>query len=106
MPGYIDAISTDAVPEGGCAGVTVGGRDLAVVRLNGAFHAIDDACPHQGAPLSDGVVDGALLICPLHHWEFEVETGACLEDPGCPLTRHETRVEDGRVLIRLAETTG
>jgi len=103
MPEFVDAIGADEVPQGQCAAVTVGGRELAVIRAgDDAFHAIDDECPHQGAPLSDGVVDGGLIVCPLHHWEFEYETGACLEEPDCPVARHECKVENGRVLVKLA----
>jgi nitrite reductase/ring-hydroxylating ferredoxin subunit len=103
MHDYTDAIGAIEVPEGECASVTINGREVAVINANGVFHAIDDECPHQGAPLSDGIVDAGLIICPLHHWEFDYETGACLEEPDCPVSRHECKVENGRVLIKLAD---
>lgn len=103
MSEYIDAIGTEQIPEGDCAAVTIEGREIVVIHASDAFHAIDDECPHQGAALSDGVVDGGLIICPLHYWEFEYETGACLEEPDCPVARHECKVENGRVLIKLAD---
>ena len=102
MHHYTHAIGTNEIPEGECAAVTINGREIVVIHASGAFYAIDDECPHQGAPLSDGVVDGGLIICPLHHWEFEYETGACLEEPDCPVVRHDCKVENGRVLIKLA----
>lgn len=59
-----------------------GERPMAVVVLHdGRAYAVPDRCPHAGALLSDGFVDGTRLVCPHHGWEFDLETGAC---PGRP----------------------
>ncbi|MCG5052117.1 MAG: Rieske 2Fe-2S domain-containing protein [Myxococcales bacterium] len=55
--------------------VTCQGRALCVVRAGGRLAALDDACPHQGAPLGDGWVEEGLLICPRHAWAFDPFSG-------------------------------
>jgi len=55
--------------------VVCGGRPVCVLRAEGRLAALDDACPHQGAPLGDGWVEEGLLICPRHAWAFDPFTG-------------------------------
>jgi nitrite reductase/ring-hydroxylating ferredoxin subunit len=76
----------------------VGGRPLAVVRTASGFHAIDNACPHQGYGLTTGALDGEHITCQWHNWKFDVTTGRCLrgeEDVAC----HGVEVVDGEVLV-------
>lgn len=82
--------------------VCVGGREIAIFNLNGRFLTIDNACPHQGGPLCDGLVSGATVVCPLHGWRFDLETGMAVRAslPAC-VTAYPTRVEDGIVLVAL-----
>jgi nitrite reductase (NADH) small subunit len=51
---------------------------LAVCELDGAYHAVDQKCPHRAAPLSEGTISGELIVCPLHHFKFHLQTGRCL----------------------------
>lgn len=50
--------------------------DVVVVRTQDGFHALEDACNHAGASLAEGWVDGRCLICPVHRYAFDLETGA------------------------------
>ncbi|MEQ1868401.1 MAG: nitrite reductase small subunit NirD [Vicinamibacterales bacterium] len=89
-------------PQAGRA-VALADRDVAVFNLGDRFLAVDDACPHQGGPLSDGIVSGNTVVCRLHSWKINLESG-CVERPGsqkaCVHT-YETRIEDGEVLLCL-----
>jgi nitrite reductase/ring-hydroxylating ferredoxin subunit len=112
-----DVGAIDDVPEGGVKRFTVEDRPFAVFRLDGELYAYRDACPHQGASISCGIITGAMLesepeaepvfalegrvvSCPRHRWKFKIETGETLYGTdrrrllGVP-----ARVEDGRVLI-------
>ena len=63
--------------------------------------ALDDRCPHKGGPLSQGLIYGKRVACPLHNWQIELESGeAVAPDQGCA-HRHPVRVENGRVLLGL-----
>jgi len=55
---------------------------IALFNVDGVFYAIDDACPHQGAPLSEGVLKGCVTVCPWHGAEFDVTNGKLLGGPG------------------------
>lgn len=56
--------------------VTVAGRRIAVFRLRDGWAAIENACPHRGGPLADGLVADACVTCPLHGRRFDLRTGA------------------------------
>jgi nitrite reductase (NADH) small subunit len=80
--------------------VTVAGKILAIFNLNGRFLTIDNRCPHKGGPLSDGIVAGATVVCPLHGWRIDLESGVAARStaPAC-VTTFPTRVEDGVIYV-------
>ena len=74
-----------------------------IFNLGDRFLATDNRCPHKGGPLCDGIVTGASVVCPLHAWKVNLETGA-VERPAhgrdhCVGT-YPTRVDDGVVIVR------
>lgn len=82
---------------------TVGDRILAVFNVGGEFHVIDGICPHAGGPLADGGLDGCIVTCPWHGWQFDVVTGRhCLSDR-IQQTRYDCRVEAGQLLVEIPE---
>jgi nitrite reductase (NADH) small subunit len=84
------------------------GREIAIFNLGDRFLAIDNRCPHNGGPLSEGIVSGTTVVCPLHAWKVNLETGIsgdAAHSRRCVET-FRTRVEDGVVLLELpAEVT-
>jgi nitrite reductase (NADH) small subunit len=82
--------------------VAVNGKDLAIFNVGGRFLTIDNRCPHKGGPLSDGIVAGTTVVCPLHGWRFDLESGLASRAtaPAC-VTTFPTRVEDGIVFVDL-----
>ncbi|XXF75598.1 Rieske 2Fe-2S domain-containing protein [Myxococcaceae bacterium GXIMD 01537] len=83
----------------GRAVVVVGGRRVALVRVEGRMYALNDACPHRGGPLSEGDLDGFLLHCPLHAWPFDVRTGGCPANPRARVRIHDVRVVDDEIQL-------
>ena len=82
----------------------VADRRVAVVRTESGFHAVDNACPHQGYGLATGSLDGERLTCQWHNWKFDVRTGRCLmgeEDVAC----HRVDVVDGEVMVTVNRPT-
>jgi 3-phenylpropionate/trans-cinnamate dioxygenase ferredoxin subunit len=75
------------------------GNELAVYNVDGEFYAIENACPHRGAPLSEGVLCGHIVECGLHGWQFDVRNGECLTVPETIRT-YEVSVEDQLIKIR------
>jgi nitrite reductase/ring-hydroxylating ferredoxin subunit len=66
------------VPVGRVVAARDGARPVAVARLeSGALVVVDDECPHDGGKISDGYVEGELLVCARHNWELRVCNGRC-----------------------------
>jgi nitrite reductase (NADH) small subunit len=83
--------------------VKVGDTEIAIFNLGDRFLALDNRCPHQGGPLCDGIVAGSAVVCPLHAWKVDLETGAVARpaaSANCVRT-YPTRVEDGVVLVAM-----
>jgi cytochrome P450/nitrite reductase/ring-hydroxylating ferredoxin subunit len=82
--------------------VEVEGRAICLGRVEGAWAAFDDTCTHQECPLSDGDLEGAIVICPCHSSEFDVRTGDVLSPPALePLPIYEVRTAAGVLEVRL-----
>jgi len=63
------------LPPGAVRAFNVAGRRIAVFNDDGNFHAIDDTCPHEGGPLSEGIIEDGCVTCPWHGAMFELATG-------------------------------
>ena len=97
MSEYVTVAKVGSIAEGKGASFTVGGRLVAVFYRDGAYHAIDDLCPHMGASLGAGELDEeGVVACPWHAWRYCVSDGAWLDNPGGPGTvSYQVRVVDG-----------
>jgi nitrite reductase (NADH) small subunit len=103
---WIDIGALSAIPVRGARTVPVaGGEEIAVFRTgDDQVFALLNACPHKKGPLSQGIVHGHAVACPLHNWRISLSTGEALgEDSGCTPTI-PVRVDAGRVLICRAST--
>jgi nitrite reductase (NADH) small subunit len=82
--------------------VQMGEDEIAIFNLGDRFVAVDNACPHRGGPLCDGIVSGASVVCPLHGYKVCLETGRVLKpDVAVRVDTHPVKVEDGVVLVKL-----
>ena len=100
---FLPALDASALPPGKGETVELAGRRIAVFNVGGQFYALDDDCPHRGGPLGSSWVDvdQCKVACPLHGWEFDIKTGACLTVPARPVRSHAVRVVEGKVEIAL-----
>lgn len=83
--------------------VVVDGRHLVVALLeDGAVIAISAICPHAMGDFAGGLIARGQIICPMHHYRYDLRTGACAwpQGEGGRLTRFETQTRDGRVWVR------
>ena len=100
-PDWIDVGAVGDVPLRGARVAATASGDIAIFKTSdGALFALLDRCPHKGGPLSQGIVHGRAVTCPLHNWVIELETGAArAPDQGCVKTI-PLKIDDGRILIK------
>ena len=89
------------VVEGQGFPVDVDGRPIALFLTDGEYFAIDDTCPHNGAPLCDGSVMGRELTCSWHGWRFSLESGKRLDNPRGKVGTYPVRIVGDEVQIDL-----
>ncbi len=82
--------------------VDIAGEEIALVLMDEEIFAINNICTHEYACLSDGYIEDDRIVCPLHLAEFEVRTGAVVEEPAeTDLQTYSVVVADGKVYVRL-----
>jgi len=103
MTQWTEIISLEEIPRLGARVLRTDTMDIAVFRTaSDEVFALKDSCPHKGGPLSQGIVHGSTVTCPLHNWKIDLDSGQALApDEGCT-NRFPVKVENGRVYIRLA----
>jgi 3-phenylpropionate/trans-cinnamate dioxygenase ferredoxin subunit len=82
--------------------VAIEGRSIALFKVEDAIYAIDDTCPHNGASLVSGKLDGCTVQCPAHGLRFDLATGA-LRGGGLSVATYPTRIVDGSIEILLPD---
>ncbi len=82
--------------------VDIAGEEIALVLMDEEIFAINNICTHEYACLSDGYIEDDRIVCPLHLAEFEVRTGAVVEEPAeTDLQTYKVVVTDGKVYVQL-----
>ena len=96
---FVKVARRDEVKDGAGKTVEVAGRQIALFNIGGKFYAIDNACRHRKGPLGEGEVYGTTVVCPWHGWEYDVTTGASLDDANVKVACFEVRVEGDDILL-------
>ncbi len=80
--------------------VEFGGEKVALFNVGGTVYAISDTCTHRGGQLSEGVVNGTVVTCPLHGATFDLTTGSVKGPPAnSPVTHYEVQVEGDEIQV-------
>jgi len=98
------ACHLDELAPGTVKRLVLGARAIAIVRCNDDVYALQDSCPHKGAPLSDGAVSvqRCELICPWHRFRFHLATGRSVTNPSVAVRTFSVHIDDGKVLVDLS----
>lgn len=102
MSNWIRVMDLDEIPRLGARVIRTDTMDVAVFRTNDdRVFALRDACPHKSGPLSQGIVHGTSVTCPLHNWKIDLASGRALApDEGCTNV-FAAKVEEGVVYLAL-----
>jgi len=101
MPRWIPVAQVDECLPGQSLERVAEGRIVALFNVDGTFYALDGVCPHQGGPLGKGLIQGCLVSCPWHGWQFDVRDGQSQINPQMKQPRFDIRIEAGTVLVDL-----
>jgi nitrite reductase (NADH) small subunit len=100
---WIEIGTLDDIPVRGARCVTIPQGRIGVFRTaDNRVYALEDHCPHRGGPLSQGIVHGASVTCPLHNWVFSLETGEAQGADAGTVKTIPVKIVDGRILLGLA----
>ncbi len=101
MTDWIEIAKLEEIPQLGARVIETDTMNIAVFRTsNDDVFAIKDECPHKQGPLSQGIVHGSSVTCPLHNWKIDLASGEALgPDEGCVNT-FETKIEGEVVFFR------
>lgn len=102
-PEAIDLGPLDAVPVRGARIVRTAAGCIAVFRTaDNEVYGLDDRCPHKAGPLSQGIVHGTSVTCPLHNWVIDLATGEARGADKGQVRSHRLKVRNGRILLQSA----
>src|SRR3989304_4809280 len=80
--------------------VVIKEHKIALFNIDGKIYAIDNMCPHMGGPLGEGDVNEKIITCPLHGWQFDVESGESLVFPK-RIRTYEVKVEGNEIFVEI-----
>lgn len=90
----------DVPPGRGATVELLNGTELALYNIGGEFYAVENFCPHKGAPLADGRLCDHTVECDWHGWRFDIRTGECLTNRSS-IETYEVLIEDGLIKIKI-----
>ncbi|HYM29579.1 MAG TPA: Rieske 2Fe-2S domain-containing protein, partial [Steroidobacteraceae bacterium] len=96
--GWHELAAVDSIPVGAVERIQAGGRACFVHHAPDGFMVYDSRCPHEVTDIPQLACSGKRLTCPKHGWVFDLATGACIDKGDRPLTRRQTKIQDGRLL--------
>ncbi|MCA9133892.1 MAG: Rieske (2Fe-2S) protein [Planctomycetales bacterium] len=100
-PAWVTVAQVGEILEGRGRAFPVGNCMVAVFLHQGKYYAIDDFCPHQGASLAAGYLDGCAVACAWHHWRFSLEDGSWLDNPKIAVDKYNVRVNGQDIQVQL-----
>lgn len=91
------------LPPGSLIEIVRGDDLYALCNVGGEVRALSGVCPHAGGPLGMGTLDGGIVTCPYHAWQFDSSTGACDLDDSIRVPTYPVRLEDGEILVDIPD---
>lgn len=99
--GFVRAAKTEDVPPGTIREFHVEGKAVALANVDGQFHAIDGVCIHRGGPLGDGTLEGSVVTCPWHGWQYDVRTGRVGQNPSAGVECYAVEVRGDEIFVNI-----
>lgn len=99
MAEFVKVAKKSEIAPGCAKKVEVSGKEIALFHIDGNFYAIGETCPHRGGPLSEGTVEGKVVTCPWHGWQFDVTDGVSPVNPNAKVDCYPVELDGDDVCI-------
>jgi len=96
---FVPAAKAAEITPGSIREVQVAGKAIAVANVGGSFYAINNTCLHRGGPLGQGTLEGKVVTCPWHGWQYDVTTGKTTMNPSVGVACYPTEVRGDEVFV-------
>jgi NAD(P)H-dependent nitrite reductase small subunit len=103
MPFIDTTLKLDDIPVGESRCVPVRETQIGLFRTPEGVFALDNYCPHRGAPMHEGFVTDGYVTCPWHQWQFRLNDGTCLNIPGAKAASFPVEVRDGFIWVEMED---
>ena len=99
--GFVRAARKDEIPAGAIREFQVDGLTVAIANIGNKFYAINNTCLHRGGPLGQGELQGKILTCPWHGWQYDVTTGKLTMNPAAGVECYALEVKGEDIWVDL-----
>jgi nitrite reductase/ring-hydroxylating ferredoxin subunit len=99
--GYEVVLHKDALDPGRIIEIIIGGTAIAVANAGGTYYACANTCAHAGGPLGEGSLDGTVVTCPYHGWQYDMTDGHCKTSPNAKVAVYPVQVVNDAVCVKL-----
>ncbi len=96
---FLRAARRDEIAEGTIREFQIDGKNIALANVGGKFYAIDNVCLHRSGPLGQGVLEGKIVTCPWHGWEYDVTTGKIAQNPSVGVDCYTVEVRGDDIFV-------
>ncbi len=101
MGELVTIAKADNVSTGTGIVAEVDDKSLAVFNVDGKFFVMDNTCVHRGGPLGEGDLEGDVVTCPWHGWEYNVKTGACTNNPDACVKIYDVTLDGSDIKVTI-----
>jgi nitrite reductase/ring-hydroxylating ferredoxin subunit len=101
MGDFVRVAGTGEITPGSGIVAEANGQSIALFNVDGTYYAVDNTCVHRGGPLGEGELEGDVVTCPWHAWQFNVKTGISVNNPSACVKSYQVQVEGTDIKVRL-----
>jgi len=99
MAEFVKVANLSDVAQGTAKAVDFNGQLIALFNVDGTIYALDNSCLHQGGPLGEGLLEGDVVTCPWHMWDYNVRTGEKVGNPTLKVETFPVQVEGNDIKV-------
>jgi len=101
MAEFVQVAKLSDLEAGSCKAVLAAGKMIALFNVEGTVYALDNVCLHRGGPLGEGFMEGKIVTCPWHMWEYDVCTGERVGNPALKVCTYPVHIEGDEIKVAI-----